>query len=155
MAKTTKWHGIVRLAKTQNSLCICESDQSLLGSVRVVKDSRASICNQQRLWSECGNAQADMGLHCGHMSFCCGSNNKWAEAWKTNKMTCAPSLLRVFVVCLKKPWVLSYPLSAQQRLWSHWVNAPADLNHRWAHIILVGFVVLWLINKICLVLNTP
>ena len=46
---------------------------------------------------------------------------------KTNKMTCAPSevpdqpghppsLIRVFVVRMKKPWVLSYPLSTQRRL---------------------------------------
>ena len=27
-----------------------------------------------------------------------------------------PSLIRVFAVCMKKPWVLSYPLSAQWRL---------------------------------------
>ena len=46
---------------------------------------------------------------------------------KTNKMTCAssedsdqpghpPSLIRVFAVRSKKDWVLSYPLSTQQRL---------------------------------------
>ena len=46
---------------------------------------------------------------------------------KTNRMTCAPSkdsdqpghppsLIRVFTVCMKKAWDLSYPLSAQQRL---------------------------------------
>ena len=46
---------------------------------------------------------------------------------KTNKMTCAPSedldqpghppsLIRVFAVRMKKPWVVSYPLSAQPRL---------------------------------------
>ena len=46
---------------------------------------------------------------------------------KTNKMTCPPSkdsdqnghppsLIRVFAVCMKKPWILSYPLSAQRRL---------------------------------------
>ena len=43
---------------------------------------------------------------------------------KTYKMACVPSedseqpghllsLIRVFVVCMKKAWVLSYPLSAQ------------------------------------------
>ena len=53
---------------------------------------------------------------------------------KTNKMACAPSedsdqpehlpsLIRVFAVCMKKAWVLSYPLSAQRRLWSDWVDA--------------------------------
>ena len=46
---------------------------------------------------------------------------------KTNQMACAPSedsdqpghphsLIRVFTVCMKKAWVLSYPLSAQRRL---------------------------------------
>ena len=38
---------------------------------------------------------------------------------KTNKMACVPSkdsdqpahLIRVFTVCMKKAWVLSYPLS--------------------------------------------
>ena len=48
---------------------------------------------------------------------------------KTNKMACAPSedsdqpghstsLIRVFAVRMRKPWVHSYPLSAQRRLWS-------------------------------------
>ena len=30
--------------------------------------------------------------------------------------------------------VLSYPLSAQRRLWSDWADAQADLSLRWAHI---------------------
>ena len=41
-----------------------------------------------------------------------------------------PSLIRVLAVRLKKHWVLSYPLSAQRRLWSDW----ADAHH------FVGFV---------------
>ena len=63
---------------------------------------------------------------------------------KTSRMTCATSedsdqpghplsLFRVFTVHMKKPWVLGYPLSAQQGLWSDWVNAQADLRRRWAH----------------------
>ena len=63
---------------------------------------------------------------------------------KTNKMACVPSedsdqpghppsLIRVFAVRMKKPWVLSYPLSAQQRLWSDWADAQTDLVLRWAH----------------------
>ena len=45
---------------------------------------------------------------------------------KTNKVSVRPAktqislgicrLIRVFAVCMKKPWVLSYPLSAQRRL---------------------------------------
>ena len=52
---------------------------------------------------------------------------------KTNEMACAPSedsyqpghptsLIRVFVVRMKKAWVLSY-----------WADAQADLSLRWAH----------------------
>ena len=44
-----------------------------------------------------------------------------------------PSLIRVFDVHRKKHWVLSYPLSAQRRLWSDWADAQADLSLRWAH----------------------
>ena len=50
---------------------------------------------------------------------------------KTNKMTCAPSedsdqpghptiLIRVFTVRMTTHWVLSYPLSAQWKLWLDW-----------------------------------
>ena len=70
---------------------------------------------------------------------------------KTNKMACAPSedsdqpglppsRIRVFAVRMKKTWVLSYPLSAQRRLWSDWADAQADLSLRWSHTHFVGFV---------------
>ena len=51
-----------------------------------------------------------------------------------------PSLISVFAVRMKKEWVLSYPLSAQRRLWSDWADAKADLRLRWAHSHFVGFV---------------
>ena len=56
-----------------------------------------------------------------------------------------PSLVRVFDVRMKKPWVLSYHLSAQRRLWSDWAGAQAVLSLRWAHSHFVGFVMLRLI----------
>ena len=40
---------------------------------------------------------------------------------------------------MKKPWVLSYPLNAQRRLWSDWVDAQADLSHHWAHMSFCWF----------------
>ena len=43
-----------------------------------------------------------------------------------------PSLIRVFPIRLKKAWVLSYPLSAQWRLWSDWADAQADLSLCWS-----------------------
>ena len=69
---------------------------------------------------------------------------------KSNKMACAPSvdsdqpghppsLIRVFAVRMKKALVLSYRLSAQQRLWSDWADAQADLSLRWAHMPLCWF----------------
>ena len=69
---------------------------------------------------------------------------------KTNQMACvpsedsdqpghSPSLIRVFVVRMKKAWFLSYPLSPQRRLKSDWVDAQADLSLRWAHSYFVGF----------------
>ena len=74
---------------------------------------------------------------------------------KTNKMTTPsedsdqpghpPSLIRVFAVRMKNDWVLSYPLSAQRKLWSDWADVQADLSLRWAHSHFVGFVLTWLI----------
>ena len=46
----------------------------------------------------------------------------------------------VFAVRMKKAWVLSYPLSAQRRLWSDGVDAQADLSLCWVHSHFVGFV---------------
>ena len=81
---------------------------------------------------------------------------------KTNKMTCTisensdqpghpPSLIRVFAVCTKKAWVLSYQLSAQRTLWSDWADAQADLSLPWAHMSFCWFcheeALIWLSQK--------
>ena len=44
------------------------------------------------------------------------------------------SLIRVFAVRMKKALVLGYPLSAQRRLWSVWMDVHADLSSLGAHI---------------------
>ena len=66
---------------------------------------------------------------------------KWATAWQNQQIDlCAQRTLRsawacaVFAGCLKKAWVLSYPMSAQRRLWLDCTDAPADLCVRWAHM---------------------
>ena len=69
---------------------------------------------------------------------------------KTNKISVRPAktlislgicpVWSVFIVRMKKAWILSYPLSAQRRLWSDWADAQADLSLRWAHSHFVGFV---------------
>ena len=66
---------------------------------------------------------------------------------KTNKIAVRPaktppSLIKVFAVRMKKPWVLSYPLSAQRRLCSDWADAQVNLSLRWTH---THFVMSWLI----------
>ena len=82
---------------------------------------------------------------------------KWAASWQNKQCGCTPSedsdqpehppsLIKVFAVRMKKAWVLSYPLSAQQRLWSDWAYAQADLSLRWAHTHFLGFVTRRLIN---------
>ena len=73
---------------------------------------------------------------------------------KTNKVSVRPAKTQislgihpgwsVFAVRMKKRWVLSYPLSAQWRHWSDWVDAQADLSLRWVHTHFVGFVMSWL-----------
>ena len=83
--------------------------------------------------------------------FWTGNNSTWAMIWPNRQNGCAPSedsdqpghppsLIRVFAVRMKKPLVLSYPLSAQQLLRSDWADAQADLSLCWAHMHVVGFV---------------
>ena len=100
--------------------------------------------------------QSDQGLHL--LCICRTQNSlvkpaliKWASTWQNQQCGCAPikdsdqpghlpSLISVFAVHMKKAWVLSYPLSAQRRLWSDWADAQADLSLRWVHIHFAGFV---------------
>ena len=78
----------------------------------------------------------------------------WAMTWRNQQNESAssedsdqpghpPSLTNVFAVRMEKAWVLSYPLSAQRRLWSD--LAQADLSLRWVHTYFVGFVMSWII----------
>ena len=74
-----------------------------------------------------------------------GRDNNWTATWQNQQSGYAPSedsdqpwhppsLIRVFAVRMKKGWFLSYPLSAQRRLWSDWADAQADLGLRWARM---------------------
>ena len=65
----------------------------------------------------------------------------WASSEDSDQLGHPPSLTRVFVVRMKKAWVLSYPLSGQWRLCSDWANAQADLSLCSTHSLFVGFVV--------------
>ena len=69
---------------------------------------------------------------------------------KTNKMVCGPSedsdqpghlpsLIRAFAVCSMGSKGLSASSGGQQRLWSDWADAQADLSLRWAHMSFCRF----------------
>ena len=66
----------------------------------------------------------------------------WAASWQNQQCGCAPS------EDSDQPGQISYPLSAQQRLWSDWADAQADLSLRWAHTHFVGFVMRRLIFSV-------
>ena len=74
----------------------------------------------------------------------------WAATWQNQQNECAPSkdsdqpghppsLIRVFIVRMKKTWVLSYPVSTKRRLWSDWAGAQADLSLRRSHMSFYWF----------------
>ena len=88
---------------------------------------------------------------------CQNQQSKCAPSEDSGQPRHPPSLIRVFAVRMKKPWALSYPLSAQRRLWSDWADAEADLSLPWAHSHFVDFVMLRLIfcrTTDCKSLNT-
>ena len=64
---------------------------------------------------------------------------KWHVRPAKDRPGHSPNLIRYFAVRVKKPWVLSYPLSAQRRLWSDWADAQADLSLRWVHMPFLWF----------------
>ena len=81
---------------------------------------------------------------CVYMTSVNIKRNKWAATWQNQQSDSAPSedsdqpghapsLIRVFAVRMKKAWVLSYPLSAQRRLWSDWADAWRKLGSLATH----------------------
>ena len=76
-----------------------------------------------------------------HLSHLMTKPTKWhVRAAETQISLGIRIVWSVFAVRMKKAWVLSYPLSAQRRPWSDWVDAQADLSLGWAHSHFVGFV---------------
>ena len=80
----------------------------------------------------------------------------WAALWQNQQCGCAPSedsdqpghppsLITVFAVCSMGSSGSKLSSCGQQRLWSDWADAQADLSLRWAHSHFVGFVTRWLI----------
>ena len=80
----------------------------------------------------------------------------WATAWQNQLNGHLPSLIRVFAVCMKKPWVISFQLSAQWILWSDCMVFAGWSVFTWHTGHFVGIVMLWLkvykhiLLKVCL-----
>ena len=82
--------------------------------------------------------------------------NMSREMTKPTKWLCAQRTLRsalasaqsdqTLLSAWRKAKVLSYPLSAEGRLWSDWADAQADLSLRWENTHFVGFVMSRLIS---------
>ena len=83
-----------------------------------------------------------------HMSHLMTKPTKWVHPVKTQISLGIRTVWSVVTVHMKKAWVLNYPMSAQQRLWSDWVDAQADLSLRWGHSHFVGFGLRWLIYPV-------
>ena len=138
---------------------VSTSEISSLYLVSVTVQSSLSRRPQRQVFSWRGSF--GFQLHCDHIAwfnYCCHSHRSSYQYCfgyepsssfdpphdKTNKMTERPEKTQislgihpvwsVFAVRMKKPWVLSYTLSEQRRLWSDWVDAHADLSLCWAHI---------------------
>ena len=122
----------------------------LLSGRRPRPNSSPDVIYEEQLYleSQSGTARLDKFTHCllvkcsVEVSTKLKLTNKqiWAATWQNQQNDFPPSLIRVFAVRMKKAWVLSYPLSAQWRLWSDWVDAQADLSLPWAHTHFIGFV---------------
>ena len=90
-----------------------------------------SLTNKQRLqW----HSDTEMSRDMTNQQYGCAPNEDSDQPGHPS------SLIRIFAVRMKKAWVLSYPLSAQQRLWSAWADAQANLSLHWAHTHFVSFV---------------
>ena len=61
-------------------------------------------------------------------------NRIFAPNENSNQPAYPRSLIRVFVLRMKKLCILGYPKCAQWRFWSDCAKAQADLNLRWAHM---------------------
>ena len=61
----------------------------------------------------------------------------WAKTWgnvPSDMWDHTRSVIRVFVVHMKKLCILSYPKCAQWKFWLYCANAQVVLNLRWAHM---------------------
>ena len=136
MTKPTKWS--LRPVKTQISLGICPlwSVFAVLMKKHLVLSYPRSVPVAKRLVLP----TSDHGV--------AGSNPAGGEILPEPKrrfiaqsLSCSPlHRLKMTEILLKgrktltHPSILSYPLSAQWRLWLDWADAQADLSLHWAHI---------------------
>ena len=88
----------------------------------------------------------------------------WAATWQKQQNECVPSedsdqpghppsLIRVFTILMKKPWVLSYPLSAQRRLRSAWASTAKTLIPGWSESSLGAHSFCWFCHVVAHINN--
>ena len=138
-------------------LCpVCSATESLLCALLVAKD-----LNLQASSDQTGGMPRLSEVFAGSSGNFVGFvvlQLIWAASWQNQHVCPAKTQISlgihpawpVFAVGRKEAWVLSYPLSAQQRLWSDWANAQADRSLCWAHSHFVGFVMRQLMYTECL-----
>ena len=86
------------------------------------------------------------GIAITHLSRLVTKPTKWVcPQWRLRSVWASPQSDQSLRCPHEETLVLSYPLSAQRRLWPAWADAQADLSLRWAHTHFVGFVMLCLI----------
>ena len=135
----SRYHAEVLGRKNENGKVeFVLTDKGLNGTF--INDYRVSKTDKECIWGLLmDNFHYFSIKHCCDYSLesPCHGNNFFIENFRKlsfNYHLIPSSLIRVFNVCMKKAWVLSYPLSTQQRLWSDWADAQADLRLRWAHM---------------------
>ena len=101
----------------------------------------SELCGQVRHKPKCSATDArswNLRYSSNYMSRLMTKPTKWQlRPAKTQISLGIRRVWLVFAVRMKKAWTLSYPLSAQRRLWSDSADAQADLSLRCAHISLV------------------
>ena len=99
----------------------------------ICRSQNVTICWMTHFWL------SERNFHSNKTQNHCSIQQYIANIWFYYGGNC---IILMFVVCIKKAWDLSYPLSAQRRLrsawasrlWSYWAVAEADLCLRWAHM---------------------
>ena len=142
---------------TWSFLFMCKRTEKALEKLRRCADSPepwlfAWVISVLYSWAcsyrQNGKTQAARNIHtfavCTqyvYLSQCMTKLTKWPvrPAMTQISLRVSPVWSESSLSAWKKAWVLCYPMSWQQRLWSDWADAHADLNLRWVHMSFCWF----------------